>query len=88
MSFTSFAMDVCGHNFMSVCTLSDQRLVPFCSQRMYLTLLQIVQFVRVATEAGGLEARAAIVDACDTLLNLLIKVCFCQCMLSLEEFVQ
>ena len=35
---------------------------------------QIVQFVRVATETGGPEARASIVDACDTLLNLLIKV--------------
>jgi len=35
---------------------------------------QIVQFVRVATETGGPEARASIVDACDTILNLLIKV--------------
>ena len=77
-----------GHDFMAICTLSDQRLVPSCSQRTYLTLLQIVQFVRVATEAGGLEARAAIVDACDTLLNLLIKVCFCHCMQCLEEFLQ
>jgi hypothetical protein len=34
---------------------------------------QIVQFVRTATETGGPEARASIVDACDTLLNLLIK---------------
>lgn len=35
---------------------------------------QIVQFVHVATESGGPEARSPIVDACDTLLNLLIKV--------------
>lgn len=34
---------------------------------------QIVQFVRVATETGGLDSRAPIIDACDTLLNLLIK---------------
>lgn len=39
-----------------------------------IPLLQIVQFVRVTTETGGSEARSAIVDACDTLLNLLIKV--------------
>uniref|UniRef100_A0A7I4DPU4 Uncharacterized protein n=1 Tax=Physcomitrium patens TaxID=3218 RepID=A0A7I4DPU4_PHYPA len=34
---------------------------------------QIVQFVRIATETRGFECRAAIIDACDTLLNLLIK---------------
>lgn len=39
-----------------------------------VSLLQIVQFVRIATETRGFECRAAIIDACDTLLNLLIKV--------------
>lgn len=39
-----------------------------------ILLPQVVQFVRVATETGGPEARASIVDACDTILNLLIKV--------------
>ncbi|KAG0592349.1 hypothetical protein M758_1G239200 [Ceratodon purpureus] len=34
---------------------------------------QIVRFVLVATESGGPESRLAIIDACDTLLNLLIK---------------
>lgn len=56
--------------FTAICSLLGSLFrFAFCE-----SLLQIVQFVRTATETGDPEARASIVDACDTLLNLLIKV--------------